>query len=101
MNPFNVYQHRLTPGTVVLEASAGTGKTFSLTALVLRLLLEGIEGGIHPRLDGILLVTFTNKATDELRSRLRRRLSLACNLWAAQGSGTNLQKDLELSLIHI
>lgn len=95
MNSFDVFEHRLTPSTVILEASAGTGKTFSLTALVIRLLVEGIEGGTHPRLDGILLVTFTNKATDELRCRLRRRLSLACKLWSAGSPDLHLKGELE------
>ena len=84
MTAFDLDGHRLEPVTAVLEASAGTGKTFSLTALVIRLLVEGLTDGVHPALDGILLVTFTNKATDELRQRLRQRLALARRLWAVQ-----------------
>ena len=80
MTAFDLDGHRLEPVTAVLEASAGTGKTFSLTALVIRLLVEGLTDGVHPALDGILLVTFTNKATDELRQRLRQRLALARRL---------------------
>ncbi|MBC8258238.1 MAG: UvrD-helicase domain-containing protein [SAR324 cluster bacterium] len=53
----------------VIEASAGTGKTFALVELVLDLVLEqGIA------LKSILLVTFTEKATAELRLRLRTKL---------------------------
>jgi len=54
---------------VVVEASAGTGKTFAIIELVLELVLEA---GVPLR--EILLVTFTEKATNELRERLRSRL---------------------------
>jgi exodeoxyribonuclease V beta subunit len=62
-------------GVRLIEASAGTGKTFALTTLVLRLLLE--RGAAMPR---ILAVTFTRAATQELRQRLRRRLRIAKRL---------------------
>lgn len=56
-------------GTLLLEASAGTGKTYTLALLVLRLLLEqGLA------VDQILVVTFTRAATGELRDRIRRRI---------------------------
>lgn len=59
-------------GVFLVEASAGTGKTFTLTAWVLRLLLEtGIP------LPQLLAVTFTRAATAELRERVRRRLRIA------------------------
>ena len=53
----------------VIEASAGTGKTFALVELVLELMLEQ-----EIPLKSILLVTFTEKATAELRLRLRTKL---------------------------
>ena len=53
----------------VIEASAGTGKTFTLEHLVVELLLRG-----DVTLDRILVVTFTEKATNELRQRLRAKL---------------------------
>ncbi len=56
----------------VIDASAGTGKTYCIEELVLRLLQEGAT------LDQILLVTFTEKATGELRGRLRERLEKLC-----------------------
>ncbi len=62
-------------GVRLIEASAGTGKTFALTTLVLRLLLE--RGAT---LSQILAVTFTRAATQELRQRVRRRLRLARRL---------------------
>ncbi len=52
-------------GTTLVEASAGTGKTFSIQSAYLRLVLEG-----YP-VTGILVVTFTDAATAELRNRLR------------------------------
>jgi exodeoxyribonuclease V beta subunit len=54
-------------GTVLLEASAGTGKTYTLVGLLLRLLLEGRID----RLEQALVVTFTIAATEELKTRLR------------------------------
>jgi len=56
-------------GTTLLEASAGTGKTFSIAHLVTRLVTE-MDIGIGK----ILVVTFTNAATAELRDRIRNRL---------------------------
>ncbi len=62
-------------GARLIEASAGTGKTFTLATLVLRLLLE--RGAALSRM---AIVTFTRAATQELRQRLRRRLRLARHL---------------------
>jgi len=69
-------------GTRLIEASAGTGKTFTLTALYLRLLLE--RGLDVPQL---LVVTFTEAATDELRGRVRARLREAAAAFEAGESG--------------
>ena len=52
----------------LIEASAGTGKTFTITTLYVRLVLEGLDVG------KILVVTYTNAATAELRDRVRQRL---------------------------
>jgi len=59
-------------GQSLIEASAGTGKTFTITGLYNRLIL----GHGRPRLgcDQILVVTFTRAATEELRGRIRQRL---------------------------
>lgn len=65
---FDVLNYRLERLQMV-EASAGTGKTWTLCALFLRLLLErGLE------VQRILVVTFTNAASAELRERIRSRL---------------------------
>ena len=59
----------LRPGLRCLEASAGTGKTYAISGLVLRLLAEqGLE------INEILVVTYTRAATAELRDRIRRIL---------------------------
>ncbi|HEX7384245.1 MAG TPA: UvrD-helicase domain-containing protein, partial [Burkholderiaceae bacterium] len=56
-------------GTTLIEASAGTGKTWAICGLYLRLLLERALP-----VSRILVVTFTNAATAELRERIRARL---------------------------
>jgi len=58
----------LDPGLSVIEASAGTGKTYAISHLVPRLLLDGSAANLGE----ILLVTFTNDAARELAERVRR-----------------------------
>ncbi len=65
----------LEPGVTLLEASAGTGKTFTIAGLFLRLLLEE-----RLTIGQILVVTFTEAATAELRGRIRDRLAAGRNL---------------------
>ncbi len=55
-------------GLTVLEASAGTGKTLAVAALVARYVAEGVP------LEELLVVTFTRMATGQLRARVRDRL---------------------------
>ena len=62
-------------GVNLIEASAGTGKTWTIAALYLRLLLEEVAGEAPPGIDRLLVVTYTRAATAELRERLRRQLS--------------------------
>ncbi len=66
-------------GERLIEASAGTGKTFTIAALYLRLLL-GLGGeSAYPRplsVEEILVVTFTEAATKELRGRIRENIHL-------------------------
>ncbi len=68
--PFDL-KGRLPSGVTVLEASAGTGKTYTIAALAARFIAEG-----EATLDQLLLVTFTRAATSELRERVRERLVL-------------------------
>jgi exodeoxyribonuclease V beta subunit len=58
----------LPTGVTVLEASAGTGKTYTIAALAARYVADGVP------LERLLLVTFTRMATGELRDRVRERL---------------------------
>ena len=57
-------------GVSLIEASAGTGKTWTLTGLYVRLIVEQAY-----RVEQILVVTYTKAATAELRERVRRRLA--------------------------
>ncbi|MBW2408362.1 MAG: UvrD-helicase domain-containing protein, partial [Deltaproteobacteria bacterium] len=56
-------------GTNLIEASAGTGKTYTIASLFVRLILEA---GLSA--DQILVVTFTRAATEELNDRIRQKL---------------------------
>ncbi|WP_156736871.1 UvrD-helicase domain-containing protein, partial [Mycobacterium sp. E3298] len=58
--------------TTVLQASAGTGKTFALAGLVTRYLAEGAA-----TLDQMLLITFGRAASQELRERVRGQIVAA------------------------
>ncbi|OBR44226.1 MULTISPECIES: exodeoxyribonuclease V subunit beta [Aeromonas] len=85
-NPLNTLRFPL-HGERLIEASAGTGKTYTIAGLYLRLLLghgplieEGADAGqpsAHERplsVTEILVVTFTEAATAELRGRIRGRI---------------------------
>lgn len=71
-------------GERLIEASAGTGKTFTIAALYLRLLLGLGGSAAFPRpltVEELLVVTFTEAATEELRGRIRsniHELRIAC-----------------------
>ena len=65
---FNLASDQLETGRIVIEASAGTGKTYSLTVLVVR---HVAERGLTA--DQLLMVTFTNAATAELREKTREQ----------------------------
>lgn len=54
------------PGITLIEASAGTGKTYSITKIICNLIASGAG-----RIDEILVLTFTETATQELRDRIR------------------------------
>ncbi len=68
-------------GRTLIEASAGTGKTWTIAVLYLRLLLEQ---GLSPR--QVIVTTFTDAAAQELRERLRGKLvwgEMAAEAWLA------------------
>ena len=74
MTPFDL-SGPLPSGRTVLEASAGTGKTYSLTGLIVRYLAEAAVS-----VDQLLVVTFTRAAANELRERTRVTLELAAHV---------------------
>lgn len=57
-------------GVNLIEAGAGTGKTYTIAGLYVRLVVEKKLG-----VDQILVVTYTKAATEELKSRIRGRLA--------------------------
>jgi exodeoxyribonuclease V beta subunit len=71
-------------GRVVIDASAGTGKTFAVAGIVTRLL---VEDGIA--IDEIVITTFTRAAARELRSRIRDRLVQAVAVLENDPSATD------------
>lgn len=86
----------LPTGTTLIEASAGTGKTFTIGALVTRYVVEG-----EARLDEILAITFGRAASQELRDRVRAHLVEAERAFAEAVRGrrpTPLDAHLELLL---
>ncbi len=68
MKPFDI-AHTPLAGVNLIEASAGTGKTYAIEGLFLRLILEK-----HVPIEKILVVTFTKAATAELITRIHRKL---------------------------
>ncbi|WP_414040785.1 exodeoxyribonuclease V subunit beta [Acidithiobacillus sp. M4-SHS-6] len=70
-------------GSRLIEASAGTGKTWTIAALYLRLILGHHQPGqptLAPLLpENILVMTFTRAATQELKERIRERLQEAAS----------------------
>ena len=82
MARFDANGFPLTPGLHLLEASAGTGKTFALAHLVLRLVAE--RGWA---LRELLVVTYTEAAAAELRDRIATRLQAALTALEHQAPG--------------
>ena len=87
------------PTTTVLEASAGTGKTYALAGLVTRYVAEGAA-----QLDEMLLITFGRAASQELRERVRAQLTDAERALAdpaAYSCGTSVVCGLPTTLVAI
>ena len=76
-------------GTHLTEASAGTGKTYTITGLFLRLVLEK-----NLAVDQILVVTFTEAATQELKDRIRGTLLGAIQAFSGGRTEDSLLKNL-------
>lgn len=75
----------LSPGMRLIEASAGTGKTWNISNLFVRLLAEAPLDALT--VDRILVVTFTEAATADLRDRIRKRLREAAGAIEARLRG--------------
>jgi exodeoxyribonuclease V beta subunit len=88
MNDLNLHDSPFT-GRSLIEASAGTGKTWTLTALYARLLLER-----ELSVGQILVVTYTTAATAELRERIRARLAELLALYEGGQSGDDFLNEL-------
>ncbi len=94
--PFNRSETPLRPCVRLLEANAGTGKTYMIASLVCRFI---VEAGLD--ISRILVVTFTEAATEELKDRVRKFLqkSLA-SLQSGQATDTLLEAYLKSSAHH-
>src|SRR5512133_2674305 len=90
MKPLNLASINLS-GLNLIEASAGTGKTWTIAALYILLLLES-----KLRPEEILVVTYTKAATAELRERVRARISATLELY---NSSRAPQDELERILL--
>ncbi|MDH5654940.1 MAG: UvrD-helicase domain-containing protein, partial [Spirochaetia bacterium] len=98
LQEFNVSEADLS-GSNLIEASAGTGKTFNLSRIFLRLLLEK-----QLKISEILVVTFTISAASELRERIYMLLTLSLEIFSGIESGNvtlaDLQEQFKIDLQH-
>ena len=87
----NIFDPIKTPlqGTNLIEASAGTGKTYAITGLFLRLLVEK-NLAVHQ----ILVVTYTEAATEELKDRIRGKIREAVGDFSRGRSEDSLLHEL-------
>jgi exodeoxyribonuclease V beta subunit len=81
LTKFDLLEAPLLPGTTLIEASAGTGKTYTIAGVVLRLILEQALP-----VERILVTTYTELATAELRDRIRRLLRETLTAFTTGGS---------------
>jgi exodeoxyribonuclease V beta subunit len=88
---FDAARLELKRGINLVEASAGTGKTYAIGMLVLRALVE-----LSEPIEKILIVTFTKAATEELKTRIRARLVEARDLLGGQLESNNSEVDKTL-----
>ncbi|WP_395338361.1 exodeoxyribonuclease V subunit beta [Ningiella sp. W23] len=96
VKPLNVINMSL-EGVHLIEASAGTGKTFNITRIVMRILLE-----TELSIEQILVVTFTKAATEELRERIAKTITefladfhgLEASLDASDGSESDTKNPV-------
>ena len=89
-------------GSALIEASAGTGKTFTIAILYVRLVLGHGQGEDSPLQNllppNLLVVTFTDAATKERRARIRTRLTPAAEVLSEAADSP--EPTPETALIH-
>ena len=87
MEHFDV-THAPLEGVHLVEANAGTGKTFNISSLVVRLIAEGALD-----LKNILVLTFTEAATIELRARIQHRCREVLELFEAENEAESDEEN--------
>ncbi|MFM8586196.1 MAG: exodeoxyribonuclease V subunit beta [Gammaproteobacteria bacterium] len=93
---FSLQSTPLDAGVTLLEASAGTGKTFTIAGIVTRLIaLNDLP------IKEILIVTFTEAATRELRDRIRKRLVLVAKELGDQTTSDPVTEALRNSGVEV
>lgn len=90
---FDIFKSEIGPRTLI-EANAGSGKTYTLAGLFVRLLIERAE-----RPEQILVVTFTNKAAKELKDRIYNILNHVQELLESARDPDGEQKEFEEDLL--
>ena len=100
LTPFREYDildYPLDGGRVLIEAAAGSGKTYTIQYLFLRLVLERVDLNAG----NILVVTFTEAATEELKERIREILKAAAVLLSTLSPARSLdpEKDGDLGRV--
>ncbi len=95
MKPLNLASIDIS-GLNLIEASAGTGKTWTIAALYILLLLEK-----ELRPEQILVVTYTKAATAELRERIRRRIADTLDLYSNRRAATDDAFDQLLMTVRL
>jgi exodeoxyribonuclease V beta subunit len=105
MRQLNIKEKLPLQGVSLVEASAGTGKTFSITKMILQALLSGVGGednsNFKVTIEEILVVTFTEAATKELRSRVRTELHKFEKYLTSDKSKPNEEYDAILALSNL
>ncbi|MDD3266074.1 MAG: UvrD-helicase domain-containing protein [Burkholderiales bacterium] len=79
-HPLQIIDFAEVQNSYVIEASAGTGKTWTIERLYIKALLEANVENLHAlSIENILVVTFTNDATNELKERINEQLQYTIN----------------------
>lgn len=91
-----VVAHAAPDANLMITAGAGTGKTHVMVDRILYLVSQGVK------LKDIIMITFTNKSTDEMKERLQKKLLTLYKLTGKTNYGLMAEdiKDLQISTIH-